>query len=209
MSESVINTALVEPGLELSSRSQLLGSSIGSLSSASRRETSPISKAYKNASNLFLTRRLSEALSILEPIIVKPLDLTSSDEYEEAPIAGVSRSSRIKVLSLYLTLVNAIIELGPEDGKAAFGNKAWRDIVSKARDGGIWEEVVQVGYNGIEGNVDAEVVINLYALYNVCVGQELTNLVEQQFYFLSRLLKSSINSAWNHIYLRQINLLPI
>ena len=64
--------------------------------------------------------------------------------------------------SLYLTILNAIVELGPEDGKAAFGTMEWRELVRKVREGGFWEEVVREGYRGVEGNVDADVVINLY-----------------------------------------------
>ncbi|MCJ1465635.1 hypothetical protein MMC07_004254 [Pseudocyphellaria aurata] len=136
----------------------------GSLSSSSRGGATQISKAYTQAANLFLTRRLSEALSTLTPIVEKPVVEEISENPAPTPIAIASRSSRIKIWSLYLTLLNAIIELGPDEGKTTFGNSVWRDIASKARDGTIWEEVVQVGYNGIEGNVDAEVVINLATL---------------------------------------------
>ena len=158
------DTAPVETADESLYSSRLLGSSTGSLSSP-RQTNSPISKTYKQASNLFLTRRLPEALSTLEPILTNPQAsdqaLNEDEPPKRAPIASASRSSRIKGWSLYLTLLNAIIELGPEDGKAAFGNSDWKSLVAKARDGSIWEEVVQIGYGGIEGNVDAEVVINL------------------------------------------------
>lgn len=32
------------------------------------------------------------------------------------------------------------------------------------REGEVWEDVVRNGYGGVEGDVDADVVINLYAL---------------------------------------------
>lgn len=160
MSNTFTDTALAESSNDIS-QSQPLGSSIGSLSSSLRRGTNQISKAYTQASNLFLTRRLTEALSTLKPIVERPLVEVIGESPDPTPIAIASRSSRIKIWSLYLTLLNAIIELGPEEGKAAFGSNVWRDIASKARDGSIWEHVVQVGYNGVEGNVDAEVVINL------------------------------------------------
>lgn len=161
MSETFTDTTVVGFKEDSPSHSQLLGSSIGLFPSKSRREPSQISKIYKQASNLFLTRRLPEALSTLELVIVQPAEETSTESSKPAPIANANRSSRIKAWSLYLTLVNAIIELGPDDGKATFGSKVWRNIAGKARDGSIWEEVVQVGYNGIEGNVDADVVVNL------------------------------------------------
>ncbi|KAI9809417.1 MAG: hypothetical protein M1827_006853 [Pycnora praestabilis] len=147
--------------------SQLLSSSISSISS-SRHGSSQISKTYKQASTLFLTRRLAEALSTLEPIIKPPpaLERSGSDDEraELAPVASASRSTRIKVWSLYITLLNAIIELGGEEGKNAFGSQEWRALVVKARDGSIWEDVVRDGYGGVEGDVDSDVVTNLATL---------------------------------------------
>ena len=149
---------------ELISSSRLIGSSIGSLSSP-RQSNSLISKACKQASNLFLTRRLPEALFTLEPIVTAPQILNQAQDEDEpserAPIAGANRSYRVKVWCLYLTLLNTTLALSSEEGKSAFGSTVWKNIVGKVRDGSIWEEVVQTGYGGIEGNVDAEVVINL------------------------------------------------
>lgn len=162
---TLTNTAPIESSEQLLSSSRLLGSSIGSLSSP-RQASSNISKTYKQASSLFLTRRLPEALSALEPILAAtvPSDpATSGDEEtpKQAPIAGAKESSRIKVWNLYLTLLNTIIELGPDDGRAAFGSREWRNLVAKVQDGSIWEEVVQIGYGGFEGNLDADVVVSL------------------------------------------------
>ena len=154
------STTVVEP-TEPSSR--LLGSSISS--SLSRQGSSHISKIYKHASTLFLTRRLPEALSAIEAVVTvsSPPAEGSEDEVSicAAPIASASRSTRIKVWSLYLTLLNAVVDLGPEDGKNGFGSKEWRAIVAKVRDGTVWDDVVQKGYGGSEGNLDADVVINL------------------------------------------------
>ena len=161
------STALVDPTEEALSSSRLLGSSLGSLSSP-RKAPSGISKIYKQASDLFLTRRFQEALVTIEPLITapKPQQETCDDENETkpAPVALASRGSRIKVWSFYLNLLNEIAELGAEDGKAAFGNKEWKSLVAKARDGSVWEEVVNIGYGGNEGNVDADVVIALATL---------------------------------------------
>ena len=156
-------TMLADIAVDQLSRSTLLGSSIGSLSSP-RRGNTQISKTYKQASNLFLTRRLSEALFTIEPLVSVPTpdENSPNNEHAVAPIANASRSSRIKVWNLYLTLLNSIIELGPEKGKSVFGYKPWRAIRDKARDGSIWDEVVDRGYGGIEEKVDADVVINLY-----------------------------------------------
>lgn len=66
--------------------------------------------------------------------------------------------------SLYLTVLNTILELDPEEGKQAFGTQEWRGLCTKVREGEVWEEVVRWGYHGEEGEVDGEVVINLATL---------------------------------------------
>lgn len=63
--------------------------------------------------------------------------------------------------NLYITLLSAIVDLGAEEGKKQFGQKEWKGIASQVREGGIWETVVEVGYQNREGSVDAEVVYNL------------------------------------------------
>jgi hypothetical protein len=138
----------------------LLASSISSLSASTTasRHPSQISKTYRQSSTLFLTRRLPEALTTLLPLITPP---ESSAHSEPASIAVASRTTRIKVWSLYLTILNAIIELEPDEGKDAFGAQEWRGLCNKVRDGAIWEEVVKNGYHGVEGDVDSDVVINL------------------------------------------------
>ncbi|KAF2144216.1 uncharacterized protein K452DRAFT_296436 [Aplosporella prunicola CBS 121167] len=138
----------------------MLSSSISSLSSDNhkRPQTAQIAKAYRQAAQLFLTRRLPEALSTIEPII------TPDDQSSHAPVAHASRGTRIKVWSFYLTFLNAVVELGPEEGKHAFGSSKWKALVAKCRDASVWEEVVQAGYAGIEGSVDPDVVVNLATL---------------------------------------------
>ncbi|KAF2434577.1 hypothetical protein EJ08DRAFT_605971 [Tothia fuscella] len=150
-----------------------LSNSLGSLSNpSSRAQASQIAKTYRQAGQLFLTRRLPEALSTIEPIIT-PESVEQNDGHHShtngttvgsAPIASASRGARIKVWGFYLTFLNAVVELGPEEGKQAFGSTKWKYLVNKARDGTVWEDIVQVGYHGIEGNVDGDVVINLATL---------------------------------------------
>ncbi|KAF2100483.1 hypothetical protein NA57DRAFT_36731 [Rhizodiscina lignyota] len=155
-----------------------LYSSISSLSSnpaTQRQQASNIAKSYRQAAQLFLTRRLPEALSTIEPVIAPQQGnqdgtATGSDgsgqetESTAAPIASASRGTRIKVWSFYLTFLNAVVDLGPEEGKHAFGSTKWKALVAKARDGTVWEDVVRNGYNGIEGEVDPDVVVNLATL---------------------------------------------
>lgn len=146
-----------------------MSSSHTQLSSASSASTSPTklcSKTYKKASQLYLTRRLPESLASLQPIITVPSSqdehLTNGDHSAAvAPIATAPSTWRIKVWNLYITLLSAIVDLGAEEGKSQFGQKEWKAIATQVREGGIWETVVQVGYRGREGSVDAEVVYNL------------------------------------------------
>jgi hypothetical protein len=145
-------------------QSRGLSASISSLSSpvpSGRAAASHISKTYRQASTLFLTRRLPEALSTVLPLVSPPQSDDEKAPAEPAPVVRASRSSKVKVWSLYLTVLNAIVELDPEEGKDAFGTQEWRALCHKVREGDVWEEVIRNGYHGVEGDVDAEVVINL------------------------------------------------
>jgi hypothetical protein len=106
-------------------------------------------------------------LSTILPVITQPESEDNSSEKEPAPVSKASRTTRIKVWSLYLTILNAIVELDPDEGKQAFGSSDWRALVTKVRDGVVWEEVVKNGYGGVEGDVDSDVVINLYARFSI------------------------------------------
>jgi len=151
--------------------SNYLASSISSLSSQ-RAQSSWIAKTYRHAAQLYLTRRLAEALDAIEPVVVPEQHKQTNhpngtptpaegNTSHAAPVAASSRGTRVKVWSFYLTLLNAIIELGPEEGKLTFGSAKWKTLASKARDGSIWAEVVTHGYAGSEADVDGEVVANL------------------------------------------------
>ena len=156
-------TTLTGNGDNLSS-SGFLNTSIRSLPS-SRQGPSNVSKIYKQASTYFLTRRLRETLDTLQPLLIVQEDEGQTDQDGEssssAPIAQASRSGRIKVWSVYLTILDEIVKLGPDEGKTIFGNQRWRDLVTMVQKGQIWEEISRIGYNGVEGDVDPEVVINL------------------------------------------------
>lgn len=128
-----------------------------------------ISKVYKEATSLYLTRRLAESLSTIQALLIPCRSQSDMIEQEskdaiQAPIASASRKSRTKVWCFYLTLLNAIAELDPVEGREAFGSKEWRSLVHKVQDGSVWDDVVDIGYGGVESNVDAEVVSNLYVL---------------------------------------------
>ncbi|QSS59972.1 peroxin 26 [Histoplasma capsulatum] len=143
---------------------RLMSSSISSLSSSlSLSSSKQISQVYKQSSELFLTRRLQEALSVVEPIITPPL---SQDNQEDglAPIATASSNLKKKVWTLYISILNAIVELGAEEGIKRFGKNEWKTLASKARDGELWNIVSQVGYGGRDGCIDADVVYNIATL---------------------------------------------
>ncbi len=195
MSVTSTDTIIVAPAKE---SIRFLGSSIDSLSPP-RQRNSHISNVYKEASTLFLTRRLAEAHSTFEPLLTVPEPSDDvpgdgeGDDERTAPIATASRSLRVKVWSLYLTLLNAIIQLGSEEGKQALGSKQWNEINAKARDGTVWDDVVQIGYGGIEGNVDADVITNLATL----LLTHSTSQVKNQEHLETYLATSDLSNGGN------------
>lgn len=165
-------TATLSPTSPDGFASQSLRTSISSLGSpaAARQAASYVSKTYRQSSTLFLTRRLPEALSTITPLITITPPSPSQAQVvngtnEPAPVAKASRNTRIKVWTLYIAILNAIVALEPDEGKEALGTHEWRALCAKVRDGDVWEEVVQNGYHGVEADVDADVVINLCVLF--------------------------------------------
>lgn len=154
--------------------SAYLSSSLSSLS-RSRSTNSLIVRTYKQATQLYLTKRFKEALETLEPIISPQRSAEGTNGHANgeaangegpgaAPVAQSSKTTRTKVWVFYLSLLHAIIDLGPEEGKLVFGSTRWRQLAAKAREGTVWDEVVQAGYGGVEGEVDGDVVVNLATL---------------------------------------------
>ena len=170
---STSTTTLAEP----TSSSPLLNST-SSLGSSHSHQAPSVTRTYKTANQLFLTRQVQEALETLQPLLSAPAsEEASSPTLDDAPngfsahhgpstapIATASRTARIRVWSLYISILNEVIEMGVETGKQTFGAGRWRELASKAKDGSVWEEVVQNGYGGGEGSVDPDVVANLATL---------------------------------------------
>ena len=133
--------------------------------SSTKRINSLLSKVYKQASELYLTRRLPECLAMLEPSVFpyRSVDENSKEDenLEVAMIATASRSLRVKLWNLYLTLLNDIVDLGASEGRSTIGNRKWKELVTVVQNGEIWNQVVKIGYGGVEANVDADVVVNL------------------------------------------------
>ncbi|KAK5702537.1 hypothetical protein LTR97_003482 [Elasticomyces elasticus] len=157
-----------------------LSSSLSSLS-RSRSTNSLIVRTYKEATSLYLTKRFKEALEVLEPIIT--VQTLENDEHTNgngntaAPIAQSSKTTRTKVWVFYLSLLHAIIDLGPEEGKLIFGSSHWKALASRAREGTVWQEIIQSGYGGEEASVDADVAVNLATLL---LGHMNTQKLNQQ-----------------------------
>ena len=108
-----------------------------------------ISRTYKACTNLFLTRRLPEALATLYPVVAESAN----------PRTKCSRALRIKVWSLYFAILDAAAKMGSEEGKKTFGAGDWRKIVQSIRTAKVWDQAVE-SY-GHEGRVDGDVVIAL------------------------------------------------
>lgn len=162
--------------------SQYLSSSISSLS-RSRTTNSLIVRTYKQATQLYLTKRFKDAYDTLEPIITPQQAADAGARADDgdgsaaAPVAQSSRGTRTKVWVFYLSLLHAIVDLGAEEGKNTFGSAQWRQLASKARDGTVWDEIVRHGYGGNEGEVDPDVVVNLATLL---LGHMQTQRLNQQ-----------------------------
>lgn len=132
-------------------------------------------RTYKQATQLYLTKRFKEALETLEPIVTSQQPgesdvLGTNGVHSEssgdgaALVAQSSKGTRTKVWVFYLSLLHAVIELGAEEGKNQFGSTRWRQLAAKARDGSVWDEIIRLGYGGNEGDVDPDVVVNLATL---------------------------------------------
>ncbi|CAZ82970.1 unnamed protein product [Tuber melanosporum] len=111
-----------------------------------------VSRVYRVATNLFLTRRVPDALMVLQPIIADSV----------SPRVRCSRTLRIKVWSLYFAILDATAKMGPEEGKKVWGAQEWRRIVSRVRSGAVWNEAIQI--YGEEGRIDGDVVNTLVML---------------------------------------------
>lgn len=107
------------------------------------------SRTYKTCTNLFLTRRLSDALAGLQPLVEGPPGVMSQ----------LPRPLRIKLWSLYLAILDAALKMTASEGKAMWGQNEWPLLVGKIRSGAIWDSANRA--YGDEGRVDLEVVITL------------------------------------------------
>ncbi|KAK4940906.1 hypothetical protein LTR10_019059 [Elasticomyces elasticus] len=187
-------------GSDSQSSSQILSSSQASLNQSSKRTSSEIPKIYKHASQLFLTRRLLESYDALQPIVTPPSRTKPDDSPAQAPIATATTSQRVKIWSLYVTLLNSIVDLGYEEGGKLFGQKEYDEIVRSVREGQIWEEVVRDGYQGREASVDAEVVYNLSTLLLGQAHNQILNQSRLETYLSSSHYDLDFSSQLNNAF---------
>ncbi|KZZ96303.1 peroxin-26-like protein [Ascosphaera apis ARSEF 7405] len=137
-------------------------------------------RIYKEALELFVTRRLPASLEAINSLVLPP-SLQSQQQRQEttanggihgngglpmnaAAVSAAPVNLRVKIWNLYITLLSAIVDLGTEEGSNEFGEDQWRAMASSVRNGRIWEYVVRAGYQGKEGNVDGDIVFNLATL---------------------------------------------
>lgn len=175
---AVRSPSYYKPTTAIMTTTSTLTDSISSLGSASPSRAPSISRMYKQASQLFLTRQLADAWTVLSPLVnPQPIQNGSSDgesrDYEPRQIATASKSARVKVWGLWIALVHEVLLLGDTEGvivmqaveeqrgEGKSGAKRWKELARRVQEGGIWEDVVRVGYGGVEGAVDGEVVGNL------------------------------------------------
>ncbi|KAF2862448.1 hypothetical protein K470DRAFT_293597 [Piedraia hortae CBS 480.64] len=147
-----------------------------------------IIRAYKSASQLYLTKRFGEALTTLTPIITPRKDAP-------AAVSFSARGTRTKVWVFYISLLHALVELGSEDGAAAVGAVKWQSLASHVRSGAVWNEVVESGYAGKEEAVDEDVVINLTTLLLAHMSNQRTNQRRLETWWVAQERPESIHSA--------------
>ena len=125
---------------------------------------SELGRVYDQAATYFITRRPSEALSLLcTAIFPAPVDHGEPLSFgvaEFAPVAGAPRKLRIKMWSLFISCLDALARI-EEAGVQVARPTNHRDLVTKVHNGTIWDVVVQHGYRGQKDCVDAEVIISL------------------------------------------------
>ena len=123
---------------------------------------------FRQASSYYVTHRLCEAIAVLEQLLFPAdpaKDTGAGHELQGRDvIATIPRKPRIKIWSLYITVLDAAIKLGSDGAKDAVGFQRWQELTSKVRDGQIWDDVVQRGYTGNDAAVDPDVVLNLCVL---------------------------------------------
>lgn len=168
-----------------------------------RSPSTQIAKTYRQAVSLFVSRRFPEALSTIEPIITVAETQGNDDEPKQiipAPIASASRGTRTKIWTFYLTFLHSVIQLGPEEGKHAFGGSRWKSMVARVRDGEIWEDIVQIGYEGIESKVDAEVVISLYGLTKDAFSKSHADLIQSDITGDTRAIAKAHSTTYGELH---------
>ncbi|KAI9833652.1 MAG: hypothetical protein M1826_006743 [Phylliscum demangeonii] len=143
-------------------------------SSRERLSSADLSQIYHEASTFFLTRRFREAYDALDSLI-QPASARGGGDLGLARVAVASRHLRVKIWSLYITLLDAIANLSPEEGRAEFGRPRWRRLLDKVSSGSVWGEVVRQGYHGVEEALDGEVVINLSTLLLTHAASQVAN----------------------------------
>ena len=136
-----------------------------------RKRVLPLVESFKEAQELFFTRRLVQAMDVIEHVVAPTTAAQTEDhslrgnESISLPlVVNAERKERIRVLNLYIMILNAIIELGPEIGKRQFGSARWKALIAKVQNGTVWDEIVKIAYNGSEGSIDPEIVTNLSTL---------------------------------------------
>ena len=127
-----------------------------------------MSNPFKHASELFLTRRFTEAYEVIDTLVSSPkhesdsYDQHDSDEPPQAPVANLKTDTRrIKIWVLYISILNAIVDLGEHEGAQKLGEARYQEIARQVRSGGVWDKVKRDGYHGELSAVDPEVAFNL------------------------------------------------
>ena len=160
MAQTLLETQTVS----VISNSDLQKSITALSSSLYSNQNSSISKIYKRASTLFLTRQLKEAHSLLTSLIDGAADASSNGFTTNIALIDATRNQRVKIWCLYLSLIDELLKVGPVQGATFVGLKNWSSLKESVTDSTVWDYVTKQGYQGRQASVDEEVIASLVAL---------------------------------------------
>lgn len=126
-----------------------------------------LSKKYRKARNLFLTQQFAEAFSEIG-LTLEPGEWFEGDVHDgegkslsRVPILFAKKSVRVKIWSLYLTLLNTFRKAGNDQAGVWVGARRWKGLYASLCDGSIWQNVLHVGYADNEHAMDHEITVAL------------------------------------------------
>ena len=122
---------------------------------------------YKRARDFYLVQQFGEAFDEISSLLndnnvfVADLDNGPGSARTQAPVFHANMGLKVKIWSLYLTLLNTLRDVGGQKASAYVGAQRWQRLSESLHNGSIWQHVVDVGFAGDEQVMDIDIVIAL------------------------------------------------